>query len=393
MRMNNREKNLLLIMIAVLLGWVLYDFVIEEQIAVMADQTIELNLKQEEVDNLKTLIAREEEIDSQIASDYRQIQSVAEKYFNTTKQEERVLLLTDFLLMPYIEESTLSFMPPEPVDIEGVTFVKDSVVVNVAGQYGSLVDMLKIVWSFPKKIDVSSLSVNAAGFDEVNAEFIMDFYTFSAESGLVDDLYKWYIDELFIKENPFSAVERNDTIVRYLYVPDENLFNYTKYLNFTDIEGHWNQYEIETFLDLGYLYLNPYLEFGPDEPITRGEFIVLLDAYYNWPTIYDSEFDLTDFRDYEDLGSLENSFAKAIHKGYLSGIVEGYTDQTLRPRDPISYEEVEILMNKVKDTTTFDWTVVANSIAANKGVSNEDWSSDYGSLTRAEAVYLLYYFN
>ncbi len=206
-------------------------------------------------------------------------------------------------------------------------------------------------------------------------------------------MYKWYIDDLFLKENPFAEVVDNGIVVRYLYLQDDELFNYTQYFEFADLEGHWLEYEIKEFLDLGYLYLNPYLEFGPDEPITRGEFIVLMDSYYQWPIVYDDQVNLTDFRDYDDLGSLESSFAKAIHKGYLSGIVEGYTDNTLRPRDYITYEEVEFLMNKIKEIDNFKWNTVAGSIKSSKGIDKPDWATKDGTLTRAEAVYLLYYYN
>lgn len=393
MRINNRERILLMLLILVVGGWVLFDYVIEEQFKEIEEKKLELRLKESELSDLEGLIEEEATIDSQIAEYYNAIQSVAMSYFNTTPQEELVLLMTDFLLMPFIEESSIAFSESKMIDVAGVNFMKDTISIAVTGQYESLINMLKTIWTFPKKIDVSSINISGSGYDEISANISLDLYTFAAESGLVDNLYKWYIDDLFEKQNPFAEAVESNTIVRYLYMPDEDIFNYSKYFEFTDIEGHWNQSEIEHFLDEGYLYLNPYLEFGPDEPITRGEFIVLLDSYYGWPTIYDDEYDLTDFRDYEDLGSLESSFAKAIHKGYLSGVVEGYGDNTLRPRAPISYEEVEFLMNRIKDTNSFSWSTVASGMRFNKGVDEERWNESDGQLTRAEAVYLLYYFD
>ncbi len=393
MRINNREKIMLMLLILVVVGWLSFDLIIEEQLKAMEEMKIELSLKQKELENLRTLISRESEIDREIENSYLTIQTVAKEYFNTTRQEELVLLLTDFLLMPYISESTIGFAEPALINIGEVEFQKDSVSLSVSGQYESLVNMLKTIWKFPRKIDVSNLSVTSSGFDEVSAQLTLDFYTFFADANIVDDLYKWYIDDLFLKENPFAEVVDNGIVVRYLYLQDDELFNYTQYFEFADLEGHWLEYEIKEFLDLGYLYLNPYLEFGPDEPITRGEFIVLMDSYYQWPIVYDDQVNLTDFRDYDDLGSLESSFAKAIHKGYLSGIVEGYTDNTLRPRDYITYEEVEFLMNKIKEIDNFKWNTVAGSIKSSKGIDKPDWATKDGTLTRAEAVYLLYYYN
>ncbi len=251
---------------------------------------------------------------------------------------------------------------------------------------------MKTIWAFPKSINVTQLSMESAGYDEVSGKVVFELYTFLVESDVVDNLYQWYIDELFFKENPFARFEESDIVVRYLFLNDDDeLFNYSKFFEFIDIEEHWLEEEIREFLELGYLYLNPTLEFGPDEPMTRGEFIVLVDSVYDWP-IEDAEADLTDFRDYEDLGSLESSFAKAIHRGYLSGYVEGFTDNTLRPRDPISYLEVEFLMNKIKGTQGFTWEQVASALGNKQGSFDNTWYTDTGKLTRAEAVYLLYYF-
>ncbi len=392
MRMNNREKILLLLMILVVVGWLTFNYVIEGQLQEIGDNKIELRLKKTELENLKLLVLEEPEVDQKIEDAYEAIQIVAESYFNTTPQEERILLLNDLLLMPFVEESSITFQTPQAMDFNGLIFIKDSVNISLSGQYIPLLNMLRTIWKFPKEIDISSMSLSGSGFDEINGSITLDFYTFAAESGIVDGLYKWYIDETFLKENPFQAVEDNGIIVRYLYLKDEELFNFSKYFEFTDIEGHYMESEINEFLDYGYLYLNPYLTFEPDEPITRGEFIVLLDSVYEWPTVYDDEVDLTEFRDYDDLGSLEGSFAKAVHKGFLSGFVEGYEDRTLRPRDPISYREVEFLMNRIKETDDFTWSTIANSLGWRKGITEDRWNDLNEPLTRAEAVYLLYYY-
>lgn len=237
---------------------------------------------------------------------------------------------------------------------------------------------------------ITNLSVSGTQ-DTINGSATMNLYTFAAESSVVDGLYKWYIDELFNKKNPFIPYRVNNTLIRYLYMKeDSELFNYDRYSEFIDINGHWMQSEIEMFLESGYLYLNPYLEFRPNEPMTRGEFVVLLDSVYSWP-ILEEEVDLTGFRDYETLGSLESSFAKAIYKGYLSGIIEGYQDNTLRPLDPISYREVELVMNRIKGTTDFEWNTVAQEITRMKGVQRAEWADKNNSITRAEAIFLLHY--
>lgn len=391
MKINPREKIMLMLLILVVVGYVAFSYAIEPQLTRLSDQKIEIRMKDQELTRLKNLITEESSIDEKTQVAYQSIQEMSVGYFNTTPQEEWILLLNDFLSMPFIDASNIGFSGPQEISIQGAPFYKDTITLSLTGQYPSLVNMLKTIWNFPKKIEVTDINVSGSGFDEVSASVSLDFYTFAVASDVVDNLYEWYQDELFYKENPFVPIEDRGVILRYLYLPDSDLFNYTKYFEFTDLEDNYMEREIYEFIDYGYLYMNPYLEFKPDEPITRGEFIVLLDHVYEWPTVYDDQVDLRDFRDYDDLGSLESSFAKAMYKGYLTGIIEGYDDNTIRPREPITYREIEFLMNRIKETDSFSWEQVASSINWRKGIWSDRWTDTNNTLTRAEAVYLLYY--
>ena len=391
MRINPREKIMLMLLILVVVGYLVFSYVIVPQLNTLSDQRIDIKLKEQEVNRIEKLLTQEEIIDSQIEMAYKDIQAFAINYFNTTPQEEWILLLNDFLSMPLIEATSIGFSGHQEINVEGAPFVKDTITLELVGQYPSLVNLLKTIWAFPKRIDVTSIIASGSGYDEINASVTLDFYTLTADADLVDNLYEWYQDDLFYKENPFLPIEDQGMVLRYMYLPETDLFNYTKYFEFTDLEDHYMEREIYEFIDYGYLYMNPYLEFKPDEPITRGEFIVLLDHVYEWPTVYDDQIDLRDFRDYDDLGSLESSFAKAMYKGYLTGIIEGYDDNTLRPREPITYREVEFLMQRIKNNENFTWAEVANSINYRKGVRSDRWTDTNNTLTRAEAVYLLYY--
>ncbi len=55
------------------------------------------------------LIAMEPNIDKSIEESYNIIEETATNYFNTTPQEELILLFNDFLLMPFVDESTIKF--------------------------------------------------------------------------------------------------------------------------------------------------------------------------------------------------------------------------------------------------------------------------------------------
>jgi hypothetical protein len=395
MRISNREKILLTLVLTFITAWMVFDYVLEPQISSLRDLKQELRIGQQELDGLEKLVQDEEKVDMAIEEAYLQMKDRADTYFNTTPQEEIVLLLSDFLLMPYITEQVIEFEIPVWEEIDGIAFKKDVVNISYKGKYASLLNMLKSMWSFPKHINMTTASIIKAEVEEneeIEGDIQLEFYTFATDLEIQDGLYKWYVDDLFYKENPFSPSVESEGIVRYLYMDESSdIFNFSRYFDFTDIDGHYMEAEIKAFLEAGHLYLNPYLTFEPDQPMTRGEFIVLMDKVYDWPVV-DSDLDLTTFDDYEDLGSLENAFAKAIHRGYLSGFIVGYEDNTLRPKDPMTYGEVEFVMNKIKPESNFMWTTIGQSLEVNKSVPAKDWSDPFGVLTKAEAVYLLYYF-
>lgn len=391
MKISSRERLLLIGMVLFVVTWLCLDYVIEPQIEQLDEKRIEKRLNNLELQEYKMMLSSEPLLDASIEESYKAIEETAVNYFNTTPQDEMILLFNDFLAMPFVEDSVIKFSGMNNTTIEGVPFAKETITIEFSGQYASTVNMFKTIWNFPKKIQISELSLSGAGYDELKGTAVFDTYHFLVESEIVDGLYQWYVDRLLLKDNPFKLYEESQDIVRYLYLKDDEIFNYSMYFEFVDIEDHWLEKQITEYLEYGYLYLNPLLEFDPSDPITRGEFIVLVDSVYNWP-IEVSNADLTDFRDYEDLGSLESSFAKAIHRGYLGGYIEGFDDNTLRPRDPITYLEVEYLMNRVKDTENFVWEDVISKLSIMSGETKDEWYTDDGLLTKAEAIFLLYYF-
>ncbi len=398
MKISSREKILLIAMITVLVAWFAFDLVIENQLTELIEKDSLLRLKENELNELKAVIETEKDIDKRTEAKYEIIDEVAKEYFNTTPQYDMILLMNDFLRMPNIINNGISFSQGTVEEYNGISFERIDITLDFSGPYLSVMNLFKTMWAFPQMIQVENVSMSSSGYDETNGSMTLSTYTFLAESQVVDNLYQLYRDENFLKDNPFQQMEDNDVLVRYLYLKDnDELFNYSRFFEFVDIDGHWLQSEIEEYLDYGYLYLNPTLEFQPDEPITRGEFIVLVDSVYDWPPIdpygdEESVPDLTSFRDYEDLGSLESSFAKAIHRGYLSGFVEGFDDNTLRPRDPITYLEVEFLMRRIKGNDTFTWESVTGKLQQMSGQSKSEWTTNDGQLTKAEAIFLLYYY-
>ncbi len=393
MRISTREHILLISLITFIILWVAFVYILEPQWIEMEAMRQELRVETVELERLETMIKNEEMLDQKIETNYVAIEQKAAQYFNTTPQEELILLFNDFLNIPFLEGTLLSFRTPEQVEIEGITFQKDVIEITSEGQYGSVVNVFKNMWQFQKHVNMTYANLSKKSIDEVVGQMELAVYTLVADVNIKDQLYEWYIDDLFYKEDPFAPYQPNTEAVRYIYTQeDQGLFNYDLNYAFTDIEGHYMEAEINEFLQAGYLFLDPYMTFKPDTPITRGEFIVMMDKVYGWESVNEEDtMDLTSFDDYDELGSLENAFAKAIYRGYISGIIEGYTDNTLRPRNPITYGEIEYIMNNIKGTQDYSFANIGNALVADKGVPAKNWSNLNGQLTKAEAVYLLYY--
>jgi len=76
----------------------------------------------------------------------------------------------------------------------------------------------------------------------------------------------------------------------------------------------------------------------------------------------------------------------------LGGFLKGYTDNTLKPSSPITYQEVVYIMRRIKGDDSFGWEDVAEKMNTEKGILSNGLENEEGFITKAEAVYLLYHF-
>lgn len=392
MRITSREKLFLTIAFIAVLTYICINFIIDPLSArnkVLVERLDELKLKETQ---LQDAANQEKTLDVSIGSAYDEIGALAKGYFNTTPQEEMILLINDLFESSKVIANSLSFPEPQVVTVGSTALLNTTVAVEFTSNYDALMNLLNTMWEFPKKIQVVNINMQAGDVEgALSGSVSIQLTNLLVDAGIVDHLYTWYIDELFSKENPFEPFTKYNDSIRYIYTGDgANLFNFDRFETFTDVSGHWLEIEMNNFLKLGYVYMNEYRMFGPDKPITRGEFIVLLDNVYQWENTGEA-IDLTKFTDYNQLGDLEASYAKAIQKGFISGFLIGYEDNTLRPSAPITYSEVALIMKRIKNDESFTWEKVATDITNKKGITSEKWLDLSDSMTKAEAVYLLTY--
>ncbi len=165
----------------------------------------------------------------------------------------------------------------------------------------------------------------------------------------------------------------------------------------SDISNHWAKEIIEKWIDSGLIGGYPDGTFKPNNSITRAEFMMLTNRAFNM-----AEEASNDFIDVP-----KNSwFFKEVAKALAAGYIGGYPDNTIRPNNTISRQEVAVILlrlnNLKEDLAPADmfndailipeWSKGAIGAAAAAGYMGgyPDGSfKPYNNITRAEAVVVL----
>ncbi|KAB3537368.1 S-layer homology domain-containing protein [Alkaliphilus pronyensis] len=212
--------------------------------------------------------------------------------------------------------------------------------------------------------------------------FKLSFKYYGPDSGgiyqLIED--KWvYMPSLIVDDEIYTQIEssiyrggRYAVLIKRGYTPLE------------DIELHWAEKEIDYFHRMDYVKGNDDNLFQPDSIMKRGEFIALLDNLYNWSL--EEEVNLDSYKDSAILHEYKEAVEKALSNGYISG----YSDKTLRAHMPISYQEVEWILQKVLENTDFKWKEIAEELVIEKNIYSKGLTNNKNFITKAEAVYLLF---
>ena len=157
---------------------------------------------------------------------------------------------------------------------------------------------------------------------------------------------------------------------------------------FFDSRGHWAKDEINTYVKREIIYGYPDGNFKPNNEITRREFLTMLSRLYDWYPPYDTS-NIKDFKDYKEFGYGEKAISYAVYHN----VVKGYSDNTFRPNNSISYKEVETIMSRVLKNEKFNWDYYAKKILYEEGVRSQSFSSKNNKITRGEFVYMLHRLN
>ncbi|RTE05543.1 hypothetical protein EJQ19_24890 [Paenibacillus whitsoniae] len=169
-------------------------------------------------------------------------------------------------------------------------------------------------------------------------------------------------------------------------------------VNPSDTKGHWAERTITTFVKLHVIDGYDDGTFKPDGNITRAEFAVILNRVFD---LKGGDNPSTTLKD------IDRHWAKdALKKLQDAGVIGGYDDDTFKPDNTITREEMVIMLSRVvnlnnleKDATKGNFTDLKDSYAANEikalaqaGVISGEADGKFDAernATRAEALQII----
>lgn len=390
MKLSKRESKLLKVLFIIAIAIVYINYMMLPGIEKYKETKMERQKVEERYKDAMNAVEEEVVLDQQIVDLEEATNVILENYLTTTEQEEIVLLMDDFISSD-IRVDRIEFSNFSKIKVGDREIQRQSIDIDYFGTYENVLLFLDRNWNFYKQIALDEIEMLGNGSGDTTGKLSLSYYWVPESEAYEDKMFHWVQNDAYLKSNPFVrslSVDRDN----HIFIGGnadklEELFNKP----FVDVSGHWAEAEIEGFRQSGYVIADDQNNFYPDAPITRGEFIIMLDKIYQWP-IPDEDVDLSNFEDYGELGNYEGAIAKAILKGYMGGYVIGYTDNTLRPRDPITYEEIEYIMSKIKKDNNFTWDPIGQRILEERGVRSPGLDDKRQSVSRAEAVFMMYYY-
>lgn len=119
-------------------------------------------------------------------------------------------------------------------------------------------------------------------------------------------------------------------------------------VEFSDVQGHWAQSAIQQVTDWELFAGNDKGEFMPDETMTRGMFVTVMERTAKMLGVYQEPQQNASFSDVQPT----DYFASGAAWAQANGLVKGVGDNRFAPNNPISREEMCVLMDRFLRTFT-----------------------------------------
>lgn len=163
--------------------------------------------------------------------------------------------------------------------------------------------------------------------------------------------------ELVIVVTAENGEERTYTIAITRHVPADT-GEVANPAPFADTAGHWAERHIAEAVRRGIVSGYPDGTFRPDAPITRAEFTALVARVLRLPEPADWA------PGYTDQAQIGDWARKAIAQAAAAGIVSGFDDGRFRPDEPLTREQMAVILARAMGLTPFPAGAAAYADAA-----------------------------
>jgi hypothetical protein len=139
--------------------------------------------------------------------------------------------------------------------------------------------------------------------------------------------------------------------------------------DFTDIRGKWYEETVDFLAGKGIVKGRSETIFDPDSKITRAEFLTLLARCVSADVsaAKDSGFADVDTKAW---------YAKYINWGAEEGIIRGYSPELCGPNDPITREQMAVMVTRLAAAENISLTVVQEKPVFKDGDAVSRWAKD-----------------
>lgn len=228
-----------------------------------------------------------------------------------------------------------TYYPPPKAQYDSLVSLTASLCIEYQITFDQIYGHKEIRWttacpgnSFPLSQFKEDVRMKIGGFWDVSYN---DWFWNSLHTLTASGILTGYDDKTFQPDKPVTRAE----FISALYRLEGGKPAYTL---FPDCYGHWAMNAISWAKASGIVQGFPDLGFHPDEPITRAQVaVVLFNLTHNVQYFADFQDVGLDHWAYGFIGSMQ-------HMGYMNG----YSDRTFRPDNPLLRKEMAAILVRVK---------------------------------------------
>lgn len=289
MKLNKRERNLLIALGVVLLLWGYYKFIISPQFKSLTSKREDKAHYENELIKMQTIIDSEKEIDDKFAHINDGIDALSKRYFSETDQSRFILLINELLEGTGLFVQNISFSPQRTEGIGDALVEVMSVTLPYEGEYSSLLLFLERLRKHDPKIIIQNMNIKIKEKELLSGTILLDFY--SLPDFVKDTSIAYLFDSSEINPEPFYSF-KNDFIIDDEYIGDE----YSRFYGEINLGNVKINFDNSRVLVEG--FDNKILDFVPSHPSIKGEIAPnknskqganSLGLYYNFPPIQDEK--------------------------------------------------------------------------------------------------------